>query len=262
MKLWMRRICLMATLLPPACAPSGAEAGQAAPAQAAAVHAPQAGEAAAAEALGRLGIPLQRDPQGVVRWIEAAEGQFTDEALAHLPALGSLEWLEIGGGGVTPAGLAHLKHSTALRRLYLHDIDLGGDPLAWLSGLPNLEALALQRTGTDGAALRHLAAKSLTVLNLSGNPVGDAAMEAVARIQQLEVLALADTKVTGAGIVHLEGMPRLNELNIMRCAVGDGDVESFLSMPNLRIVYAEGTPIGDLAVYRIVQRFPMLAIFR
>lgn len=257
MKLWMRRLCLMATLLLPACISPGAEAGQAAVASA-----PQPGEAAAVEALGRLGIPLQRDPQGVVRWIEAAEGQFTDEALAHLPALGSLEWLEIGGGAVTPAGLAHLKHSTLLRRLYIHDIDLGGDPLAWLSGLPNLEALALQRTGTDGTALGHLAAKSLTVLNLSGNPVGDEAMEAVARIRQLEVLALADTKVTGVGIARLEGMPRLNELNIMHCAVGDGDLESFLSMPNLRIVYAEGAPIGDMAAYRIVQRFPMLAIFR
>lgn len=257
MKLWIRRICLTAALLSPAGAPAAAFADQAA-----AAHDPRAAETAAAEALTRLGIPLQRDPEGVVRWIEADQGQFTDEALARLPALRSLEWLEIGGGRVTPAGLAHLQNATALRRLYIHDIDLGANPLPWLSGLPNLEALALRHTGTDGAVLKHLTSKSLTVLNLSGNPVGDGAMEAVARLRQLEVLALADTKVTGAGIASLEGMPRLNELNIMRCDIRDGDLQSFLSMPNLRIVYAEGTPLGDMAVHGIVQRFPMLAIFR
>jgi hypothetical protein len=75
-------------------------------------------------------------------------------------------------------------------------------------------------------------------------------------------LALADTKITGAGIAKLQGMPRLNELNLMNCGILDNDLQVFLSMPNLRIVYAEGCNLGDWAIQEMRFKFPMLAIFR
>jgi hypothetical protein len=33
-------------------------------------------------------------------------------------------------------------------------------------------------------------------------------------------------------------------------------------MPNLRIVYAAGCSISDVALFSVIARFPMLAIFR
>ena len=81
-------------------------------------------------------------------------------------------------------------------------------------------------------------------------------------MKELEVLALADTKISGAGIAKLEGMKRLNELNLMNCGIFDNDLEYFLSMPNLRIVYAAGCNLSDIGVQNVVTRFPMLAIFR
>jgi hypothetical protein len=57
-------------------------------------------------------------------------------------------------------------------------------------------------------------------------------------------------------------MNRLNELNLMNCGVLDNDLESFLSMPNLRIVFAAGCRLSDIAVQGVIARFPMLAIFR
>ena len=59
------------------------------------------------EELTRRGVPLQADPQGRIRWIEAPHGELSDKALRFLPGLQHLEWLEIGGGAVTAAGLAH-----------------------------------------------------------------------------------------------------------------------------------------------------------
>ena len=115
-------------------------------------------ESDAVSALARLGVPMHRDPKGVVRWIEATKGEFSDEAMAYLPSLSSLEWLEIGGGKVSASGAAHLKGCTALKRLYLHDINLAGDELSWLSSLKELEALSLQRTGIHGAFIKNLAA--------------------------------------------------------------------------------------------------------
>jgi len=218
-------------------------------------------EMEAADALNGQGVPLQHDPRGVVRWIEAAGGELNDEAMRHLPDLPGLEWLEIGGGAVTSSGVSSLKDCISLRRLYIHDINLKGDSLAWLANLKNLEALSLQRTGIDGSVLRNLKAPGLKVLNLSGNEIKDEDMEQIAAMR-LEVLSLADTRISGAGIAKLEGTGSLNELNIMNCSIKDNDLEYFLTMPNLRIVYAAGCGINDWAIQTVVSRFPMLAIFR
>jgi hypothetical protein len=218
-------------------------------------------EEEAVNALAKMGVPVHRDPSGVVRWIEAKKGELTDEAMAYLPALSRLEWLEIGGGKVSAAGAAHLKGCPELRRLYIYDINLAGDKLQWLAALTKLEALSLQRTGVDASIMENIKAPGLVVLNLSGNPVGNDVLDAAARIKELEVLALADTKVTGAGLEKLRGMQRLNELNLMRCSVYDQDISVFLSMPNLRIVYAEGCPLSDYGIQTVIARFPTLAIF-
>jgi Leucine-rich repeat (LRR) protein len=219
-------------------------------------------ESDAAAALTRLGVPLQRDDHGVVRWIEATKGEISDEALQYLPMLSNLEWLEIGGGKVSPSGIASLKNCPLLKRLYVHDINLSGDALEWLSNLTNLEALSLQRTGIDGRVLKNIKAPSLAVLNLSDDKITNDDMGQIAEIKGLEVLAIANTKITGDGLARLEGMSRLNELNIMHCNVADEDLEHFLTMPNLRIVYAEGCNLNDIAIQGVVARFPMLAIFR
>jgi len=218
-------------------------------------------EEEAVNALARLGVPMHRDPSGVVRWIEAKKGELSDEAMAYLPALSRLEWLEIGGGKVSAAGAAHLKGCPELKRLYIYDINLSGDRLQWLAALTRLEALSLQRTGINAAIMENIKAPNLVVLNLSGNPVGDEILEAAARIRDLEVLSLADTRVTGPGLEKLRGMQRLNELNLMRCNIQDQDIEVFLSMPNLRIVYAEGCPLTNFGIQNVVMRFPTLAIF-
>lgn len=217
----------------------------------------------AADQLEALGVPLQKDPDGIVRWIEARNGELNDEAMSLLPMLPKLEWLEIGNGTVTLAGLKNLEKCVSLKRLYVHDINLKGGELAWLSALKKLEALSLQRTAIDGKFLKHLnTVDSLKVLNLSENSIDDDDMDGIARFKNLEVLALADTQITGNGIGKLTEMNRLNELNISNCAVMDYDLNYFLSMPNLRIVYAEGCNLNDMAIGSVVMRFPMLAIFR
>ncbi|MEJ2110810.1 MAG: hypothetical protein P8Z37_13060 [Acidobacteriota bacterium] len=219
--------------------------------------------AQAVSELEKLGVPLQKDPKGVVRWIESREGELTDKALSLLPKLPNLEWLEIGNGIISPNGMKNLGKCSSLKRLYIYDIILKGESLEWISGLPRLEALSLQRTQIDGTFLKYIKAKeTLKVLNLSGNGITDDDMDAIAQLESLEVLALADTQITGDGIRKLEGNRKLNEFNISNCAVRDYDLTSFLSMPNLRIVYAEGCGISDMAIGNIIAQFPMLAIFR
>lgn len=219
--------------------------------------------AQAATRLLKLGVPLEKDPKGDVRWIEAKKGELKDISMRLLPHLPKLEWLEIGNGMITQDGMRHLGRCTSLKRLYVHDISLKGQELAWISNLKQLEALSLQRTQIDGKFLKHLdTVDSLKVLNLSENPITNKDMAQIARFKNLEVLALADTLVTGPGIEELQGMARLNELNIRNCGIHDYDLSYFFSMPNLRIVYAEGCYLSDWAVVGMIARFPSLAIFR
>jgi hypothetical protein len=213
--------------------------------------------------LSELGVPLEEDPKGDVRWIEAKKGELKDESMRLLPHLPRLEWLEIGHGMISQDGMKNLGKCTALKRLYVHDINLKGQELSWISNLKQLEALSLQRTQVDGTFLKYLdTVDSLKVLNLSENPITNEDMAQIARFKNLEVLALADTLITGPGIAELEGMSRLNELNIRNCGIQDYALQYFLSMPNLRIVYADGCYLSDWAVGDIIARFPSLAIFR
>ena len=219
--------------------------------------------AQAAIRLSELGVPLEKDPKGEVRWIEAKKGELKDESMRLLQYLPKLEWLEIGNGMITQDGMKHLGKCTTLKRLYVHDINLKGQELTWISNLKQLEALSLQRTKIDGEFLKHLdTVDSLKVLNLSDNPITNEDMAQIARFKNLEVLALADTLITGHGVGELEGMARLNELNLQNCGIQDNDLQLFLSMPNLRIVYAEGCFLSDWAVGGIIARQPSLAIFR
>src|SRR5512135_1720202 len=73
----------------------------------------------AAAALTKLGVPLERDAGGRIRWIIAARGELSDEAMKYLPGLPMLEWLEIGGGNLSAAGMSSLGGCTSLRRLYI-----------------------------------------------------------------------------------------------------------------------------------------------
>ena len=217
----------------------------------------------AADKLIESGVPLQKDPEGYIRWIEAKKGELTDESMGLLPFLPDLEWLEISESTLTVIGLNHLRKCTSLKRLYIHDIDLESEELEWISGLKELEALSLQRTKIDGRFLKNLmAVESLKVLNLSGNPLTDDDMAQIVRFKNLEVLALADTEITGSGISKLRGMARLNELNIQGSGIQDYDLSYFLTMPNLRIVYAEGCNLSQLAIGQIIMRLPSLAIFQ
>lgn len=209
------------------------------------------------------GVPLQRDPSGHVRWIEATHGEFNDQTMRCLSGLPSLQWLEIGGGNISAAGILHLKGCPGLTRLYIHDIRLSDAALAVLGSLPRLEALSLPRTGVTGEAIRRLRTPdALRVLNLSDDEISDGDMTQMARFKNLEVLALQNTRVTGAGLDALEGMARLNVLNVGNCRIVDGDLKHFRSMPNLRIVHAVGCNFSDKALDDLKDKLPMLAIFQ
>ena len=92
--------------------------------------------------------------------------------------------------------------------------------------------------------------------------IGDADLDRIAKFKELEVLALFKTMVTGAGIEKLQGMQKLNQLNLINCDMSNVDVKYFVTMPNLRILYTHGSNMSDNVVYELRSKCSLLAVFK
>jgi hypothetical protein len=66
--------------------------------------------------------------------------------------------------------------------------------------------------------------------------------------------------ITGSGLARLKGMAWLNVLNLNNCRLVDSDLQYFLSMPNLRIVFVGGSAISTKAVEDLRKQFTELAV--
>ena len=103
---------------------------------------------------------------------------------------------------------------------------------------------------SDG--LRHLARMpNLQHLALDGTAVDDAAMAAIGTLPRLERLGLAWTRVSDAGAAHLAGCAALRSVNLSGTVTGDGAIRALAGKPDLRD-FRSGNEVTDagLAAFR------------
>ena len=129
---------------------------------------------AAIEALGGSAVPIAEDSAGLEVHFELLGESFGDEQLAVLGECSeAVVWLNLAGTGVTDRGIA------------------------WLTNLPNLRSLHLERTAVTDEGVSALAAlPGLTYLNLHSTAVTGACLEAVGMMPALERVFLWNTGVT------------------------------------------------------------------
>jgi hypothetical protein len=120
-----------------------------------------------------------------LRELSIASDSLTDQSLARLADLSHLQSLTIVSQRVSDAGLSHLTGITTLRSLDLQSTRAGG---GGVDAFGQLESLAL------------------------GPMTGDADLEAVARLPQLNVLILTDSRISDDGFRRLGSLPALETL--------------------------------------------------
>jgi len=99
-----------------------------------------------------------------------------------------------------------------------------------------MRLLVSKQASADLSFLGALAPSDITGLRLTGKAIADAGLVHLRGLTRLEELDLADTRITDAGLVHLRHLTGLKELWLRRTKVTDwscDDLKRFL--PNLEI---------------------------
>ena len=181
--------------------------------------------------------------------IDLAGAAITDRALFDLSGMPRLSEIRLDHTRVTDRGIVFLCEENRLPRfekIFLHNtqvtddcvpflakhtrlryLDLGGcdvsdrsiDSLATMS---SLEYLSLSHERGDGAKVTDLSAvelaklKTLRHLDLSWTSVGDAGLEPISQLPQLESLILSGTHVTSVTLAKLDWTSKLRVIDIRR----------------------------------------------
>lgn len=210
---------------------------------------------AAIEAITATGGEIQTDDSGLPISIDlASERVYADEALVRAAlAFPDLNRLRLTLSAVPQETLSELATLTCLEELFLQDADLDAATLADIVGaMPNLRRLTLRRL----------------------NGVTDEALDAVAALEHLEVLALIEmNQITVSGLKRpvsgarglrsldlrncgrltiddfgaLSGVESLDEVKFAGPAINDAIADVIVSLPAVRSVTIEDAQIsGDL----------------
>jgi len=179
-----------------------------------------------------------------------------DVGIESLPALAELEELKLGATRISGINLNFLKLLPKLRKLSIGGIqrrnggacwsplitDLDLDTIAMLSELEELHlgvGLSLGRTGVPvgGGNNCRLA---------GGIKITDLGLAKLARLKKLRFLDVSGAQITPAGLKVLQGLPRLERLNLWNCrSLNDTAAPILAAMPSLTYLDLSDTSVGD-----------------
>lgn len=98
-----------------------------------------------------------------------------------------------------------------------------------------------------------LATRRLTAVHAAGQ-MTDAVLQRIARLDQIEELDLSGSRgVTDAGLAHLSQLPRLRNLQLGGCAIGNPGLEAVARLAALEKVGLGGTAVSDAGVAHLAR---------
>ena len=192
--------------------------------------------------------------------LELRSTKITDAGLIHLKGLTNLQKLTLRGSKITDAGTEHLKGLTNLEELNLSHTQITDAGIAQLAGM-NLKSLVIPTQATTDIGLKHFLAaiEPRRVLSLMfWGRVTDAGIAQLAgmNLKRLDIrkqvktdlglkhylaavapptaLSLGPWKITDAGLVHLKGMTKLEDLNLYGTKITDVGLVHLKGLTNLQ----------------------------
>jgi beta-lactamase regulating signal transducer with metallopeptidase domain/5-hydroxyisourate hydrolase-like protein (transthyretin family) len=112
--------------------------------------------------------------------------------------------------------------------------------------LPGQKRYNNKRTDTDEALRIVKAFPRLKRLFLHKGQATDEGLASVSELKDLEVILLWEAdKITDAGVKHLAGRTKLQHIHITNSQIGDGALEVFARLPDLKHLALEGSAFSD-----------------
>lgn len=94
----------------------------------------------------------------------------------------------------------------------------------------------------------------------ASSSVGDAGLECLKGLPQLEWLDLSNTQVTDAGLGHLEGLTQLSDLDLSNTQVTDAGLGALRGMTRLKFLKLRGTKVTDAGIEELRPSLPVYCV--
>lgn len=194
------------------------------------------------------------------------ENKYTDsdEALRIAPAFPRLKRLFLHKGQATDESLECLRDLKGLETFYIWDaiaITDAGAP--HLSNLENLERIHLSKSPVGDAVLEAVAKlPKLQKISMQQNAFTDAGLAHLSHMQELRSLwiGMSKGKITDAGLAHLAGLVNLAELDLQQSQVTDAGLEHLKKLTNLQNLYLSSSPVTNKGRESLREALPNLNI--
>jgi len=168
-----------------------------------------------------------------------------------------LQELILSGPELNDAGLVHIKGLTGLKELYLIYTQVSDDGLALLSGMTKLEGFALYNGPPPVLPPYHLRPPGgpslFSDLRLWGNPgkITDVGLVHLESLTELKELDLGGIHVTDAGLLHLSGLINLEVLGLEWTDVSDAGLIHIEELTKLKNVHLARTRVSDAGLLHL-----------
>lgn len=121
-----------------------------------------------------------------------------------------------------------------------------------LASLQGLRFLSLAETRVGDAGLQHLTGLTeLQELHLDHSEISDAGLAVLTELPNLRILDLKGTRITDDGLAHLGGLHHLKGLYLTRTAITDNGLLHLQPLTNLETLILWDTGIGDAGLQHL-----------
>jgi hypothetical protein len=119
-----------------------------------------------------------------------------------------------------------------------------------------------RRTFTAQVIDRIVARGNVGTVGLNYLPVVDADLIKIARLADLEFLALDSTQISDEGLKHLTRLEKLEALMLNSTRISDAGLTCLHALKGLERLWLQGTAVTDAALQQLKQALPEIEIIR
>ncbi len=200
-----------------------------------------------------------------VRNLSISRFRCTDETLATLGRMRELRSVGLEDlPQVTDAGFAALAGADRIQTLYVKNVPLGDDGLRRMNvaGKLQLTVVQLNSTNVGDAGVQMVnGLPQLEHLELIACPITDGVLVGIGRARHLQVLQISSPDLTGATLDNLAGLNQLQVLSLADGDLTDANLRRLPPLPALIRLVLDGKGLTTGGVSAVLPRVPSLVLF-